>query len=57
VADNEHLIRASNAQIAAIRRDRESLIEQIKLSQETIERSHALLKRIDEILAKAGEKL
>jgi hypothetical protein len=56
VADNEHLIRASNAQIAAIRRDRESLIEQIKLSQETIERSHALLKRIDEILAKAGEK-
>jgi hypothetical protein len=48
---------ATNAlQIDALRRDRAILIEKIKEIQETIERSQALLKRIDEIFAKAGAK-
>jgi hypothetical protein len=54
--DDKILVNSAKAQIAAIRRDRASLIEQIRQSQETIERSRALLRRIDEILAKAGEK-
>jgi len=47
---------ARKLQIDALRRDRAVLVEKIKESQETIERSQALLKRMDEILAKAGEK-
>jgi hypothetical protein len=50
------LLRTSQEQIAAIRRDRELLLEQIRESQETIERSKALVKRIDDLLTKIGEK-
>jgi hypothetical protein len=47
---------ATKLQIDALRRDRAMLVEKIKESQETIERLQALLKRIDEIFAKAGER-
>jgi hypothetical protein len=40
----------------AIRRERDNLVEQIRLSRETIERSLELIKRIDEMLAKSGRK-
>ena len=49
-------VRASQEQIAAIRRDRELLLEQIRESQETIARSQALVKRIDDLLTKFREK-
>jgi hypothetical protein len=50
------LLRTSQEQIAAIRRDREQLLAQIRESQETIARSQALVKRIDDLLTKIGEK-
>ena len=37
-------------------RGRERLIEQIRQSQKTIERSRALLERIDALLAQPGQK-
>jgi hypothetical protein len=40
-------------QLDEIRRGRADLIEQIRLSQKTIERSHELIKRIDELLARS----
>jgi hypothetical protein len=39
-----------------LHREREQLIEQIRLSQKTIERSRALLQRIDALLAQAEQK-
>jgi hypothetical protein len=39
----------------ALRHDGALLVEQIKYRQDTIARSLELLKRIDEMLAKAGE--
>ena len=54
--DARTTIRSTMAQIAEIRRDRALLREQIKTSQETIERSRALLKRIDDLLANIEEK-
>lgn len=45
--------------VEAIRRERAALIEQIRLSQETIARfarSQELIMRLDELLAKAGQK-
>jgi hypothetical protein len=50
------LLESARAQIAAIKRDRVALLDQIRQSQETIARSQALLRRIDEILARAGPK-
>ena len=44
-------------QLDELKRERAELIEQLRKSQQTIERSHALLKRIDELLAKAGQKV
>ena len=49
------LLNSAKLQIAAIKRDRAILLEQIRQGQETIARSHELLKRIDAILEKAGE--
>jgi hypothetical protein len=40
----------------ALRRERESLIDQIRRSQETIERSQELIKQLDELLAKSGRQ-
>jgi FtsZ-binding cell division protein ZapB len=48
-------IKDHKGQLDALRRERAQLIAQIRASQETIERSQALLKRIDEILARAGQ--
>jgi hypothetical protein len=39
-----------------LQRGREQLIEQIRHSQKTIERSRALLQRIDALLAQAEQK-
>jgi hypothetical protein len=43
-------------ELAELQRGREQLIEQIRQSQRTIEHSRALLKRIDELLAQAGQE-
>ena len=40
-------------QLDEIRGCRADLIEQIRLSQKTIERSHELIKRIDDLLARS----
>ena len=39
-----------------IRRERADLAEQIRLSQQTIDRSQELIRQMDEILAKAEKK-
>jgi hypothetical protein len=39
-----------------IRRERAQLAEQIRLSQQTIERSQELIRQMDEILAKAEQE-
>jgi hypothetical protein len=39
-----------------IRRERAQLAEQIRLSQQTIDRSQELIRQMDEILAKAGQE-
>jgi hypothetical protein len=39
-----------------IRRERAQLAEQIRVSQQTIERSQELIRQMDEILAKAEKK-
>jgi hypothetical protein len=44
------------AELDALRRQRKELEFQIKQSRETIERSLELLRRLDEMLAKAGEQ-
>jgi hypothetical protein len=41
---------------AALLRGREHLLEQIRVSQETIERSKELIKQIDELLARSPVK-
>ena len=43
-------------ELDALRREREKLEFQIRQSRKTIERSLELLRRLDELLAKAGEK-
>jgi hypothetical protein len=45
-----------NDDVAAIRRGRDRLIEQIRISQGTIERSKELIRQMDELLAKRGAK-
>jgi len=54
--DGEPLALSAKMRIAAIRRDRVVLLEQIKQCRETIAHSHELLRRIDAILEKAGDK-
>jgi hypothetical protein len=49
-------IDADRAFIDFVRRDRVALQEQIRLSRITIEESRALLRRMDEITAKAEKK-
>jgi len=39
-----------------IRRERAQLAEQIRMSQQTIERSQELIRQMDEILAKAEQE-
>jgi hypothetical protein len=48
--------RADRAFLDEVRRNRAALEEQIKQSQRTIEKSKALLRRMDEIIAKAENK-
>ena len=43
-------------QLDQIRRERAQLAEQIRVSQQTIERSQELIRQMDEILAKAERK-
>jgi hypothetical protein len=45
-----------NEHLADLRRGREDLLEQIKASQKTIERSRELIDQIDKLLAKSGLK-
>jgi hypothetical protein len=44
-------VRSSKALIADVRRERALLLEQVRQSQETIERSRALIARLDKLLA------
>jgi hypothetical protein len=48
--------RDESDEIAAFRRGREKLMNQIRESQETIERSKELIRQIDEMLTKAVVK-
>src|SRR5262249_38711021 len=48
-------IKMQRGQLDEIHRERAQLIVQIRASQRTIERSQELIKRIDEMLAKAVE--
>jgi hypothetical protein len=48
------LIEGSAAPIEAMCRDHQALCDLIRKSQETIEHSKALLKRLDKVLGKAG---
>jgi hypothetical protein len=41
--------------LAAMHRGRADLLEQIRLSKETVERSQELLRRIDDLLAKSPQ--
>jgi hypothetical protein len=43
-------------QLDQIRRERAQLAEQIRLSQQTIERSQELIRQMDEVLAKAEQE-
>lgn len=60
--ERKHGARMSNdlklpkEQLDQIRRERAQLAEQIRVSQQTIERSQELIRQMDEILAKAEQK-
>jgi len=54
--NQDALIEGSAAQIEAMCRDRQTLRDLIQKSQDTIQHSKALLKRLDDILGKAGAK-
>jgi hypothetical protein len=56
VDDNTSPDNLAKARLEAIRQDRIQLIEQIRQSQDTIARSLELIRRIDTVLRKAGEK-
>jgi hypothetical protein len=49
----EQIARQSQDLIGALRRERDDLLDQIRKSQETIASSQQLIKRLDEVLAKA----
>ncbi len=44
-------VRSSKALIADVRKERALLLEQVRQSQETIERSRVLIARLDKLLA------
>ena len=54
--NNKTIALSVKLQIAAIQRDRTLLLEQIRQSQLTIEKSRELLKRMDEMIARAEKK-
>ena len=45
-------IQQSKQHLADLQRSRAAQVEQLRMSQKTIEQSHKLLKRVDELLAK-----
>jgi hypothetical protein len=49
-------LRAERARLNTIRNERQWLMEQIYLSKRTIEDSRELLRQLDELLAKVGDK-
>jgi ABC-type transporter Mla subunit MlaD len=49
----ERIVKQSQDLIGALRRDRDDLVDQIQKSQETIASSQQLIKRLNEVLAKA----
>jgi hypothetical protein len=49
-------LKLQKEQLDQIRRERAELAEQIRKSQQTIERSQKLIRQMDEILAKAEPK-
>jgi len=49
-------LKLDKEQLDQIRRGRAELVEQIRMSQQTIERSQELIRQMDEILAKAEQK-
>jgi hypothetical protein len=49
------ILKAESPDLDAIRQEREELFLQIRQSQEAIERSRELLRRLDELLAKAAD--
>jgi hypothetical protein len=49
-------LKLDKEQLDQIRRSRAELVEQIRVSQQTIERSQELIRQMDEILAKAEQK-
>ena len=51
--ETESLLKSAREQIAALRRERDELAEQIRQSHETIARSIEMLRRMDAILAMA----
>jgi hypothetical protein len=48
-------LKLQKEQLEQIRRERAQLAEQIRISQQTIERSQQLIRQMDEILAKAEQ--
>jgi hypothetical protein len=48
-------LQSQRARLDAIRNEREYLIDQIRLSERTIEHSRKLLKQLDTLLAKVGK--
>jgi hypothetical protein len=48
-------LKLQKEQLDQIRRERAQLAEQIRISQQTIERSQQLIRQMDEILAKAEQ--
>ncbi len=47
--------RLSPEQLAAVRRQRDELMDQVRRSQETIARSQEIIRRLDAVLAQSGE--
>ena len=52
----EDKAKSENDDVAALFRGREHLLEQIRVSQQTIERSKELIQQIDKLLAKSPLK-
>jgi ATP-dependent exoDNAse (exonuclease V) alpha subunit len=53
-APDKQLLRSANEQIKSVRRERDELAQQIRLSQETIARSQALIARLDNLSRDLG---
>jgi hypothetical protein len=54
---SDDLARSAKEEIEAVRQDRDRLPRQMRKSPETIARPQELLRRIDDMLAKAGRNL